>query len=475
MKVKNTLSGKIEEFIPLRGKDVGIYVCGLTVYDRMHIGHIRSFIPFDILTRYLRYKGYKVRFVRNFTDVDDKIIKKAMQEGKTPQEVSEKYINYFYEDLKPFELIKPDYEPKVTDHISDILELIKRILEKGKGYVSDGDVYFDVNSFNDYGKLSKMSMKDMLAGARVEVSEKKRNPLDFALWKSKKYDYEPSWESPWGEGRPGWHIECSAMSMKYLGESFDIHGGGKDLIFPHHENEIAQSESATGKEFVKYWIHTGHLYIKGEKMSKSIGNIITVHEMLKSFHPEVLKLFIIKSHYRSNIEISGLDDIKKEEKTLVNFYYNLEFLAEKLKISSQDIEKAQLDTNLLSKIENALDQDLNTPEAISIIFSEYDKVINEKSRESVIKFLKLIGSVSKILGIFGRLDVLNNHSFIEEEITRRCKEHGYSYEELCSLIEKRNEMRRQKKFQEADEIRKKILDIGIYLQDTELGSKKIPI
>ncbi|MCS7212827.1 MAG: cysteine--tRNA ligase [Candidatus Calescibacterium sp.] len=475
MKLKNTLTRKIEEFVPLREKEVGIYLCGLTVYDRMHIGHIRSFIPFDILVRYFKYKGYKVTFVRNFTDVDDKIINRALQEGKTAQEIAETYIKLFYEDISHFELAKPDFEPRVTENIQEIIELIQKIIRNGYAYVSDGDVYFEVDKFKDYGKLSGMSKDDMLAGARVEVSEKKRNPLDFALWKQKKYDYEPSWKSPWGEGRPGWHIECSAMSMKYLGETFDIHGGGQDLIFPHHENEIAQSESATQKTFVRYWLHAGHLFIGGEKMSKSLGNIITVPQILNMFHPEVLKLFIIKSHYRSNIEISGIEDIKKEEKTLVNFYYNIEFLVDKLKINHEEINKVEPDESAVSNFEKALEEDMNTPEAISIIFSEYDKAIREGSKYTFLKFLKFLNVASDILGVFGRIQVLGRTSFIEDEIRRRCEQKGYNYEEICSLIEKRNELRKEKRFQEADEIRRKIMEIGIYLQDTELGSRKIPV
>lgn len=475
MKLKNTLTRKMEDFVPLREKEVGIYLCGLTVYDRMHIGHIRSFIPFDILVRYFKHKGYRVTFVRNFTDVDDKIINRALQEGKTAYDVAETYIKLFYEDISHFELTKPDFEPRVTENIEEIIYLIQRIIKNGYAYVSDGDVYFEVEKFKDYGKLSGMSKDDMLAGARVEVSEKKRNPLDFALWKQKKYDYEPSWKSPWGEGRPGWHIECSAMSMKYLGETFDIHGGGQDLIFPHHENEIAQSESATQKPFVRYWLHAGHLFIGGEKMSKSLGNIITVPQILNMFHPEVLKLFIIKSHYRSNIEISGIEDIKKEEKTLVNFYYNIEFLADKLKINYEEINKVEPDSSTVSNFEKALEEDMNTPEAISIIFSEYDKVIREGSKVRFLKFLKFLDIVSNILGVFGKIQVLGGTSFIEDEIRRRCKQKGYSYEEICNLIEKRNELRKERRFQEADEIRRKIMEIGIYLQDTELGSRKIPV
>lgn len=475
LRLRNTMSGKLEDFAPLSGNRVGVYICGLTVYDRMHVGHLRSFIPFDVLVRYLRYKGYKVTLVRNFTDVDDKIINKAIQEGTTPQDVAERYIKLFHMDIEPFELSKPDFEPRVTEHMEDIIALIKRILERGFAYVSEGDVYFEVRKFREYGKLSKMSKDDMLAGARVEVSERKRNPLDFALWKAKKHELEPSWDSPWGRGRPGWHIECSAMSMKYLGETFDIHGGGQDLIFPHHENEIAQSESATGKEFVRFWLHTGYLSIKGEKMSKSLGNIITVSDVLRMFHPEVLKLLMLRSHYRSKIEIQGTDDLKREEKTLTNFYYNIEYLVDKLGVKEDEVRAATPPKDALRAFEAAMDEDLNTPEALSVIFSEFDRTMREKTRERLIEFLRFIDVTSEILGVLGRLSVLGRRSFIEEELIRRCYQKNISYQELCRLVEKREELRRQKRFQEADEIRKKILEVGIYLQDTDIGVRKIPV
>jgi cysteinyl-tRNA synthetase len=476
MKVKNTYGGVYQDFIPISEGEVRIYVCGLTVYDRMHIGHLRSFIPFDIIVRYLRFKGFKVIFVRNFTDVDDKIIQRAREEGISAYDVSSKYIDLFRKDIEPFELIKPDFEPRVTEHIPDIIELIKKIIKNGYGYVVDGDVYFDVLSFKDYGKLSGMSLENMLAGARVEPDEKKKNPLDFALWKAKKYQDEPSWNSPWGEGRPGWHIECSAMSMKYLGEEFDIHGGGQDLIFPHHENEIAQSRAATGKGFAKYWLHTGHLTLKGEKMSKSLGNVIDIPQLLKKFHPEVIKFSIAKYHYRSPVEFSD-DNIKKDEKALINFYYTLEFETEKAKIREHEIEKMKDDSkvkNLIDSFCKFMDDDFNTPSAFSLVFSAFEDVRKSNSKDELIKFLAFLKKIYEGTGLFGKIPLISQKSFIEEEVIRRCKEHGISYDEVCKLVEKREELRKQKKFQEADEIRKKLLDIGIYLQDTPFGAKKIP-
>ncbi len=470
MKIKNTLSGKLEEFVPL-SDTVGIYVCGLTVYDRIHLGHLRSFIPFDLIVRYLRKKGYKVKYVRNFTDIDDKIIDRAKREGISPFDIAEKYIKFFEEDIKPFELLKPDFEPRVTDHIPEIINLIEKIIENSRAYVSDGDVYFDVEKFPDYGKLSKMSKENMLSGARVEISEKKKNPLDFALWKARKEDIEPAWRAPWGEGRPGWHIECSAMSMKYLGETFDIHGGGQDLIFPHHENEIAQSESATGKQFVRYWLHTGYLTIAGEKMSKSLGNVLQVPELIRQYHPEVIKFFILKAHYRSPVEFSS-ELIRSDEKTLINFYYTIEFEVERLGIRS--LEGVKPSSQALSKFEDALDDDFNTPEAISTVFSFFDELKKSGSRDKFLEFLSFLSYVHDILGIFGKIPVLSGKSFIEEEVMRRCSVKKVSYEQLCKLVEKRDELRRQGKYREADEIRKKLLEIGIYIQDTVLGARKIP-
>ncbi|GBD03096.1 Cysteine--tRNA ligase [bacterium HR19] len=475
MKVRNTLGGKVEIFEPIDRGKVGIYVCGLTVYDRMHVGHLRTFVSFDIIIRYLKFKGYKVSFVRNFTDIDDKIIDRARREGLSSRELAEKYINLFKKDISHFDLVQPDFEPRVSEHIEDIVELIKRILEKGHGYIVDGDVFFDIDSFPGYGKLSGMTKENMLAGARVEPSEKKRNPLDFALWKSKKYPDEPSWKAPWGEGRPGWHIECSAMSMKYLGETFDIHGGGIDLVFPHHENEIAQSESATGKKFVNYWLHVGHLTIEGEKMSKSLGNIINIDKILEDFHPEVVKFSFARSHYRSPLEFSR-DMLKKDEKTLVNFYYTLEMEMQKARINieSGDIERIPAEGDYLKKFTDFMDEDFNTSSAFSVVFSAFDEVRKSGSKNDLLKFIAFLKEVWRATGLFSSIIPISGKSFIDEEVKRRCRKSGFTYEEICKLIEKREELRRQRKFREADEIRKKILEIGVYLQDTPEGTKTIP-
>ena len=290
IRVYNTLTGKKEDFIPLQENRVGMYVCGVTVYDLCHIGHARSAIIFDMIYRYLRYRGYEVAFVRNFTDIDDKIINRANQEGVDYKTIAERYIRDFEVDMGDLGLEKATIEPRATDHIPGMIQLISALVENGYAYQGGGDVFFSVERFRDYGKLSKRNVEEMQAGARVEIDDKKKNPLDFVLWKGSKPN-EPFWESPWGRGRPGWHIECSVMSMKYLGETFDIHGGGKDLVFPHHENEIAQSEGATGKPFARYWLHNGFININKEKMSKSLGNFLTLKDVLKEWHPEVLRLF----------------------------------------------------------------------------------------------------------------------------------------------------------------------------------------
>ena len=328
LRLYNTLTGNKDDFVPLHGKKVGMYACGVTVYDLCHIGHARSAIVFDIVHRYLRYRGYEVTFVRNFTDIDDKIIKRANEEGVDYKTIAEKYIVEFNVDMGELGLEKPSVEPKATEHIPEMIRLISALIEKGFAYQSGGDIFFSVRKFGDYGKLSKRDLEEMQAGARVEIDEKKENPLDFALWKTSKPG-EPFWETPWGKGRPGWHIECSVMSQEYLGETLDIHGGGRDLIFPHHENEIAQSEAATGKTFARYWVHNGFVNINKEKMSKSLGNILTIKEILKDWHPEVLRLFFLSHHYRSPIDFSE-DSFAEAKLGLDRFYTTLHSIQKEL-------------------------------------------------------------------------------------------------------------------------------------------------
>ncbi|KPK43663.1 MAG: hypothetical protein AMK74_06460, partial [Nitrospira bacterium SM23_35] len=294
MKIYNTLTGRKEEFIPLSVNEVKIYACGVTVYDYCHIGHARSAIVFDVMRKYFQHKGFQVTYVRNFTDIDDKIINRARQEGIPWDTVAQKYTDEYYADMDRLGVGRADIEPKATEYIGEIIAIVQKLIEEGFAYEIDGSVYYSVEAFPEYGKLSKRDKDEMVAGARIEIDERKRNPLDFALWKKSKAD-EPFWESPWGKGRPGWHIECTAMSMQHLGESFDIHGGGADLLFPHHENEIAQSEAATGKPFAKYWVHNGFITIDKEKMSKSLGNFFTIREVLDRFDPEVVRFFLLST------------------------------------------------------------------------------------------------------------------------------------------------------------------------------------
>jgi len=375
IRVYNTMSGKKEEFVPLQENKVGMYVCGVTVYDLCHIGHARSAIIFDMIYRYLRYRGYEVTFVRNFTDIDDKIINRANQEKIDYKTIAERYIREFEVDMGGLGLEKATMEPRATDHIPEMIRLLSTLVENGYAYRGGSDVFFSVGRFKDYGKLSKRNLDEMQAGARVEIDEKKENPLDFVLWKGSKPG-EPFWESPWGKGRPGWHIECSVMSMKYLGETFDIHGGGKDLVFPHHENEIAQSEGATGNIFARYWIHNGFINIDKEKMSKSLGNFLTIKDVLKQWHPEVLRLFFLSSHYRSPLDYTE-ESLKEAKSGLDRFYSMLKAVQDEIKRPAQP--KGKVDTpafkeaqqaieSFQARFEEAMDDDFNTAQSLGYFF-----------------------------------------------------------------------------------------------------------
>jgi len=431
MYVFNTLTNKKEQLKPINSNNIGIYACGVTVYDLCHIGHARSLIIFDVIYRYLLYKGYNVTFVKNFTDIDDKIIKKANEEGVTYKEVSEKYIQEFYNDTNRLNIKKPDFEPKATEHIDDMINFIKVLIDKGFAYESEGDVYYNVNQFKEYGKLSKKNLNDLIAGARIEVGEKKKNPLDFALWKKSK-EGEPFWESPWGKGRPGWHIECSVMSMRYLGETFDIHGGGKDLIFPHHENEIAQSEAFSGKQFANYWIHNGFVNINKEKMSKSLGNFFTIREILDSTKPDVLRFFLLNSHYHKPIDFSE-ENLKNAKNGYLKLCYTLARLNNLLEKFEGEIGKVE-DVKTLSKsmkkfynklqtfkgnFFEAMDDDFNTAKAIGFVFdfiSDLNKIIYNPSLKldniqvSILSEVKnFFTDFSAITGLFA----MNPKDFIE--------------------------------------------------------------
>ncbi len=465
IKVYNTLTERKEEFIPLEDRKVKMYVCGPTVYDHAHIGHARSAVVFDVIRRWLEFRGYEVIYVRNYTDIDDKIIKRAKEENIPWYEVSRKYIQSYEEDMKALNVKEPTYKPKVTEHIKEIIEVVEGLIAKGFAYQSNGDVYFSVESFPDYGKLSKRNIKELLAGARIEPGENKKNPLDFALWKSSK-EGEPGWESPWGYGRPGWHIECSVMSMKYLGETMDIHGGGLDLIFPHHENEIAQSESYTGKTFARHWIHNGFVMVNREKMSKSLGNFLTVKDILKEFPPDVLRLFLISTHYRSPIDFS-FERLKESERGLqriMNFISSKPII-EKLPETEGSGESLDVDA-YRKEFELSMDDDFNTAKAIGILFELIkranqlkDRAIKENkvTKEEKLQLLESIETVENLLKSLG--------FYLKEE-----RESGIEDKLIKLLIDIRAELRRRKAFDLADEIRERLSDMGISLEDLPSGT-----
>ncbi len=477
MKIFNTMTRKKEEFVPVEDGKVKIYACGVTVYDLCHIGHARSAIVFDVIRRYFRYKGFDVTYIRNFTDIDDKIINRAKEEGIPWHEVAKKYTEEYYRDMDALGIERADIEPKATEYINDMIEMIKGLIDKGHAYVVDGDVFFSVDSFKDYGKLSKRSMDELKAGARVEVDKRKRNPLDFALWKASK-EGEPSWPSPWGPGRPGWHIECSVMSMKHLGETFDIHGGGADLIFPHHENEIAQSEAYTGKPFARYWVHNGFITIAKEKMSKSLGNFFTIRDILERFDPEVVRIFLLSTHYRSPIEFSE-DQLRETEAALDRFYSTvmrvegyLQRMSKKQKDNPEQKRMEEVLETLPRRFEEAMDDDFNTALAIGHLF-EAIKEINRyldarpsgpKAQETLTRAIELLRSIGGVLNIFQRSPRQWHLSLLK---TRKV---DITEEEIERKIAERQEARKQKDWQKADSIRDELLKHGIVLEDTLQGT-----
>jgi cysteinyl-tRNA synthetase len=481
IRIYNTLTGKKEDFVPLHGKRVGLYVCGVTVYDLCHIGHGRSAVVFDTIYRYLRYRGYDVTYVRNFTDIDDKIIKRANDEGVDYKTIAEKYIEEFNIDMGRLGLERPSVEPKATEHIPEMIRLISILMEKGFAYQRNGDVFFSVARFKDYGKLSKRNLDEMQAGARVEIDEKKENPLDFALWKTSKPG-EPDWESPWGKGRPGWHIECSVMSQKYLGETFDIHGGGRDLIFPHHENEIAQSEAAAEKPFVRYWIHNGFVNINKEKMSKSLGNILTLKEIFKDWHPEVIRLFLLSHHYRSPLDYS-VDSLSEAKLGLDRFYTTLKAMREEMakpsgvmEYTPQGEEARQTIEAFQARFEEAMDDDFNTAQALGYFYDLHRHlnslldVSKDAPAEEITSMLKQgFNHFSKIGWVFGLFQE-DPETYLSGQRKEGLKRLKLSEEEILRFIEERNVARREKNWKRADEIRNELLSKGIVLEDTPSGT-----
>ncbi len=477
MRLYNTLSGKKEDFVPVAPGQVKMYVCGITVYDHCHIGHARSSIVFDIMRRYLAFRGYHVTFVKNFTDIDDKIINRAKQEGIAWNEVAEKYIAEYYQDMDQLGVDRADIEPKATEHIQEIIDITRGLVDKGYAYAVGGDVYFQIDTFSDYGKLSKRDLDDMIAGARVDVNERKRNPMDFALWKASK-EGEPSWDSPWGSGRPGWHIECSAMSRKHLGNTFDIHGGGADLTFPHHENEIAQSEAFTGKPFAKYWVHNGFITVDKEKMSKSLGNFFTIKEILSKFDAEPVRFFLLSTHYRSPIEFS--DEQLKEAEVSIDRYYTTalrvrDFLVQdnaKEKAGSEEKAFEEMLDKFKDRFTEAMDDDFNTALAIGNIF-ELIRMLNKylDGKPSGSRAAALVKRTEGLLKEAG--GILNIFSRIPEEWNKalmRFKCPNVTEEFIASKIEERQKVRGSKDWAAADAIRRELEDKGVVLEDKKEGT-----
>ena len=461
LKVFNTLGRRKEKFIPIRPGEVRIYVCGPTVYDYIHIGNARAFVVADVIRRYLEYKGFKVKYVSNITDIDDKMINRAKETGISIQELGEIYSDAYFEDIGKLNIRKPDVTPRATQHIPEIIDAIETLIKKGYAYAVDGDVYFDVSKFEEYGKLSGNKAEALKMGARIEVNPKKRNPADFALWKGWKPG-EPGWHSPWGKGRPGWHIECSTMAQKYLGETLDIHMGGRDLIFPHHENEIAQAEAATGKPFVRYWLHNEWLTVEGEKMSKSLGNFITVRDALKMYPASVLRFFLISAHYRSPLDFNkeALRVSQRKVERLLRALERLEGLPERDSCTSDDEKLLSEVEEAKRKFEDAMDDDFNTSLAISALF-DIVTAINHYADAN-----ETIGRTSKrqVLETFTRLlDVLG----IEWTAEKQRRVQSELVEELISiLIDVRNEMRKRKEWEIADDIRDRLKKLGVILEDT---------
>ncbi|HAK88626.1 MAG TPA: hypothetical protein DCP24_06105 [Nitrospiraceae bacterium] len=481
MKVFNTMTGKKEDFIPLAKGKVGIYACGVTVYDYCHLGHARSAVVFDVMHRYLRYKGLDVKFVKNFTDIDDKIIKRANEEGAAWDTVAKKYIDEYYSDMDALGIARADVEPKATEHISEMIAVIETLIEKGYAYaVQEGEnqsVYFEVEKFPEYAKLSKKDINDLLSGARVSVDERKKSPVDFALWKASK-EGEPWWESPWGKGRPGWHIECTAMAIKHLGETFDIHGGGADLIFPHHENEIAQSEAYTGKPFAKYWMHNGFITIDKEKMSKSLGNFFTIREILDKYDAEVIRLFLTSSHYRSPIEFSQ-EQLHDAEASLDRYYTTVSRIDDFLSAETAPAKKA-VDTaefaGFLNKFkdgfESAMDDDFNTALATGHIFElvrEINRFLDAKpsgdEAKGLIKKAKdAVNIVARVLNLFNRTPAEWNIALLKS------KKIPLLEADIERKIKDRQAARQNKDWAAADAVRKELDEKGIILEDKRDGT-----
>ena len=445
----NSLTNQKEDFIPIREGEVSMYVCGMTVYDSCHLGHARAMMAFDILVRYLKNQGYKVKFFRNITDVDDKIIERAIKNNESIGELTQRTIASMQEDFSQLGLLLPNTEPRATDYIPGMIEMIEGLIQKGHAYHSPGgDVFFAVRTFPEYGKLSNKNIDDLNPGARIAEDDSKKDPLDFVLWKSAK-EGEPSWDSPWGQGRPGWHIECSVMSFENLGEHFDIHGGGPDLLFPHHENEIAQSECASGNKFANYWLHSGLLKINGEKMSKSLGNFAMLKDLFISYHPEVVRYYLVSSHYRSSLNFDQ-ESLNQARSALTRLYQAL---------TSMEGEGNELDQDMMNQFSFVMNDDLNTPEALSLLFQLAKSINNAPDPKQKMKYGATLKKLSGVLGLLQ--DEPKN--FFQFGAT-------LSDEEIGQQIALRNAARDERDFQTADKIRDSLIEQGIILDDSSDGT-----
>ena len=483
MRFYNTMSNKIEEFETIEKGKVKMYVCGPTVYNYIHLGNARPIIVFDTLARYFKYRGYDVTYIQNFTDVDDKIIKRANEEGISVKEVTEKYIKGFFEDIEPLNISDDIIRPKVTENMPEIIEIIKKLIDEGFAYEKDGNVFFEVKKFEEYGSLSNQKIDELEIGARVDIMEEKNNPLDFALWKRKK-EGEPYWESPWGQGRPGWHIECSAMAKKYLGDTFDIHGGGQDLVFPHHENEIAQSRCAYHGNFANYWLHNGFIQVNGDKMSKSLGNFFLLREILGKIPGNVVRLFILGTHYRKPINFS-MDNMEDSRKTLKNIITSMNNFSEIIeKFSGKGSHEGEVSDNtgnnstnefkekvneLDKKFMEAMDEDMNTPQALAVIFDQIKEtkkfsvnISNGEEAEALnYSYNSLRKKLEEVLGIMLFMEDENKNFKNNDKLTGNLIE---------LLIKLRADARKEKNFKLSDEIRDSLKELGIEIQDNKDGT-----
>ena len=472
IRVYNTLTRKKEELVPREKGKIYMYVCGLTPDNYPHLGHARAFVVFDTIKRYLKFKGFEVKYVQNYTDIDDKIIKRANEWGISPKEIAETFISMYERYLNLFNVDREgNIYPRVTENIDDIIKMIKELEDKGFAYETDTGVYFSVKKFPEYGKLSRRKIEDLIKGARIPVDETKKDPLDFALWKKQKPG-EPAWNSPWGKGRPGWHIECSVMSMKYLGFSFDIHGGGIDLIFPHHENEIAQSEAWAGdKPYVRYWLHNGLITVNKEKMSKSLGNFFTIEELLKKYQPEVLRLFLLSGDYHSPIDFSfeKLNEIKKSYERIKEFYNFLKMMKEKFLEDDEKIRKISDDA--MKEFISFMDDDFNTQGALGVLFKFINKIKGEGGEGSFSYALKVFEDMLNILGIKISFKEIKN---LKEELIKilsdfnlieKGDEEKEEEELIKKIIDERKKMRENKEYEKADKIRERLKELGYEVRD----------